>query len=66
MIIDTGANKTIVRTDLAQKLGEKLIWTSSCIILQTVTSDKINVYRKVYLNITFGDAIYHHVAYLLR
>ncbi|GFX94265.1 retrovirus-related Pol polyprotein from transposon 412 [Trichonephila clavipes] len=27
MIIDTGANLSIIRNDLAQKLQEKLIWT---------------------------------------
>ncbi|GFU33818.1 retrovirus-related Pol polyprotein from transposon 412 [Nephila pilipes] len=37
MIIDTGANVTIIRTNLAHKLGENLIWTPPCITLQTVT-----------------------------
>ncbi|GFS51523.1 retrovirus-related Pol polyprotein from transposon 412 [Nephila pilipes] len=40
MIIDTGAKVTIIRTDLAYKLG------------------------KVYLNIAFGHAKYHHMAYV--
>ncbi|GFU38925.1 gag-Pol polyprotein [Nephila pilipes] len=64
MIIDTEANVTIIRTDLAHKLGEKLFWTPPCITHQTVTGDRINVYGKVYLNIAFGDAIYHHMAYV--
>ena len=34
------------------------------VTLKTVTGYKINVYLKVYLNITFGDAIYHHVVYV--
>ena len=29
-----------------------------------MTGDKINVHGKVHFNITFGDAIYHHVAYV--
>ena len=60
----TGANITIIRSDLAHRLGEKLIWTPPCITLQTVTGDKINVHGKVHLNIAFGDAIYHHVAFV--
>ena len=35
-----------------------------CVTLQTVTSDKIYIYGKFYLNIAFGDAFYHHVAYV--
>ena len=62
MIIDTGANVTIIRSDLAHKLGGKLIWTPPCVTLQTVTGDKINVHGKVHLGIAFGDAIYHHMA----
>ncbi|GFS77311.1 retrovirus-related Pol polyprotein from transposon 412 [Nephila pilipes] len=61
MIIDTGANVTIIRADMAYKLGEKLIWTPPCITLLT---DKINVHGKVNLNIAFGDAMYHHMAYV--
>ena len=63
-IIFTGANATIIRSDLAHKLGKKLIWTPPCVILQTVTDDKINVHGKVYLNITLEDDIYHQVAYV--
>ena len=29
-----------------------------------MTGDNINVYGKVYLNIIFGNAIFHHVAYV--
>ena len=29
-----------------------------------MTGDKINVHGNVHLNITFGDAIYHNVAYV--
>ena len=46
MIVDTGANVSIIKTDLAHKLGEKLNWTLLCVSLQTVTGDKINVQGK--------------------
>ncbi|GFU09780.1 retrovirus-related Pol polyprotein from transposon 17.6 [Trichonephila clavipes] len=35
MIIDTGANVSIIRNDLPQKLKEKLIWTPPRVVLQT-------------------------------
>ncbi|KFM75577.1 hypothetical protein X975_20378, partial [Stegodyphus mimosarum] len=60
MIIDTGANVTIIRKDLAQKFKEKLIWTPSCVILQTASGEKIDVEGKLNVNITFGSATYHH------
>ena len=44
MVIDTGAYVTIIRSDLAHKLGGKLIWTPPCVTLQTVTGDKIDVH----------------------
>ena len=64
MIIDTGANVTIIRSDLAQKLGGKLIWTPPCVTLQTVTGDMINVHGKIPLNMAFGDDTYYYVAYV--
>ncbi|GFU07808.1 hypothetical protein TNCV_3551401 [Trichonephila clavipes] len=41
MIIDTGANVSIIRNDLAQKLKEKLLWTPPRVVLQT-TSTRTN------------------------
>ena len=64
MIVDTGANEIIIRTDLAHRLGEKLIWTPPCVTLQTLIGDKINVRGIVNLNIAFGNCTYHHVAYV--
>ncbi|GFY13558.1 retrovirus-related Pol polyprotein from transposon 17.6 [Trichonephila clavipes] len=40
MIIDTGANVSIIRNDLAQKLKDKLIWTPPRVVLQTVTANE--------------------------
>lgn len=63
-IIDTGANVTIIRKDLAQQLDEKLIWTPPSVTLQTVSGDKINIHGKLNINITFGSVTYHHTAYV--
>ncbi|KFM57791.1 hypothetical protein X975_26945, partial [Stegodyphus mimosarum] len=60
MIIDTGANVTIIRKDLAQQFKDKLIWTPSCVTLQTASDDKMGIYEKLNVNITFGSAAYHH------
>ncbi|KFM62548.1 hypothetical protein X975_20006, partial [Stegodyphus mimosarum] len=64
MIIDTGANVTIIRKDLAQKFKDKLIWTPSCVTLETASGEKIDVEGKLNVNITFGSATYHHTAYV--
>ncbi|GFU32294.1 gag-Pol polyprotein [Nephila pilipes] len=61
MIIDTGANVTIIITDLAHKLGKK---THLDATLQTVIDNRINIHGKVYLNIAFGDAMYHYMTYV--
>ncbi|GFX30619.1 hypothetical protein TNCV_4861431 [Trichonephila clavipes] len=60
MIIDTGANVSIIRNDLAQKLKEKLIWTPPRVVLQTVTGEKIDIHGKLKVKIKFGDATYQH------
>ena len=65
MIINTGVNITIMRSDLAHELGEKLIWMPHNVTLQAVTDDKINIHGKVYTNITFGDATYQHLVYVV-
>ncbi|GFV81129.1 retrovirus-related Pol polyprotein from transposon 412 [Trichonephila clavipes] len=60
MIIDTGANVSIIRNDLAQKLQEKLIWTPPRVVLQTVTGEKIDIHGKLKVKIKFGDTTYQH------
>ncbi|GFX70407.1 retrovirus-related Pol polyprotein from transposon opus [Trichonephila clavipes] len=60
MIIDTGANVSIIRNDLAQKLKEKLIWTPPRVVLQTVTGKKIDIHGKLKVKIKFGDTTYQH------
>ncbi|KFM74235.1 hypothetical protein X975_18466, partial [Stegodyphus mimosarum] len=64
MIIDTGANVTIIRRDLAQTFKDKLIWTPSCVTLETASGEKIDIEGKLNVNITFGSAAYHHTAYV--
>ncbi|GFW77905.1 retrovirus-related Pol polyprotein from transposon 412 [Trichonephila clavipes] len=64
MIIDTGANVSIIRNDLAQKLKEKLIWTPPRVVLQTVTGEKIDIHGKLRVKIKFGDATYQHAVYV--
>ncbi|GFX63746.1 hypothetical protein TNCV_215461 [Trichonephila clavipes] len=50
MVVDTGANVSIIRKDLAQNAQVSVIWTPPCISLQTVTGDKIQIHGKA--NIT--------------
>ncbi|GFX61818.1 retrovirus-related Pol polyprotein from transposon 412 [Trichonephila clavipes] len=64
MIIDTGANVSIIRNDLAQKLIEKLIWTAPRVVLQTVTGEKIDIHGKLKVKIKFGDTTYQHAVYV--
>ncbi|GFX50576.1 retrovirus-related Pol polyprotein from transposon opus [Trichonephila clavipes] len=46
MIIDTGANVSIIWNDLAQKL-KKLIWTPPRVVLQTVTGERFDIHGKL-------------------
>ncbi|GFX35073.1 retrovirus-related Pol polyprotein from transposon 412 [Trichonephila clavipes] len=60
----TGANVSIIRNDLAQKLQEKLIWTPPRVVLQTVTGEKIDIHGKLKVKIKFGDTTYQHAVYV--
>ncbi|GFW22938.1 retrovirus-related Pol polyprotein from transposon 17.6 [Trichonephila clavipes] len=64
MIIDTGANVSIIRNDLAQKLKEKLLWTPPRVVLQTVTGENIDIHGKLKVKIRFGDTTYQHAVYV--
>ncbi|GFW99446.1 hypothetical protein TNCV_3007481 [Trichonephila clavipes] len=46
MFVDTGANVSIIRKDLAQNSKVSFIWTPHCVSLQTLTGDKIQVHGK--------------------
>ncbi|GBM66543.1 Retrovirus-related Pol polyprotein from transposon 297 [Araneus ventricosus] len=47
MLVDTGANVTLLRTDLAQKLKEQLIYTGPNISLKTATGEKTEIRGKL-------------------
>ncbi|GFV84297.1 retrovirus-related Pol polyprotein from transposon 412 [Trichonephila clavipes] len=64
MIIDTGANVSIIRNDLVKKLKEKLIWIPPRVVLQTVTGEKIDIHGKLKVKIKFGDTTYQHAVYV--
>ncbi|GFT65334.1 hypothetical protein TNCV_1559771 [Trichonephila clavipes] len=64
MVVDTGANVSIIRKDLAQNSQVSIIWTPPCVSLQTVTSDKIEVHGKANITLRFGNIDYHHTAYI--
>ncbi|GFT52814.1 retrovirus-related Pol polyprotein from transposon 412, partial [Nephila pilipes] len=66
MIVDTRANVTLMREDIAQQLNEKIIWTLPCVILQTVTGDKIPIIGKMNIKITFGNNAYSHTVYVAK
>ncbi|GFT92064.1 retrovirus-related Pol polyprotein from transposon 412 [Trichonephila clavipes] len=46
MVVDNGANVSIIRKYLAQNSQVSIIWTPPCVSLQTVTGDKIHVHGK--------------------
>ncbi|KFM65998.1 hypothetical protein X975_24438, partial [Stegodyphus mimosarum] len=62
MIIETGANVTIIRKDLAQQFKDKLIWTPSSVTLQTASGEEIDIDGKLNVNITLESDPYHHKA----
>ncbi|GBO04638.1 hypothetical protein AVEN_107664-1 [Araneus ventricosus] len=47
MLVDTGANVTLVRTDLAQKLKGNFIYTAPNISLKTATGEKAEIHGKL-------------------
>ncbi|GFV95859.1 retrovirus-related Pol polyprotein from transposon 412 [Trichonephila clavipes] len=64
MVVDTGANMSIIRKDFAQNSEVSIVWTPSCIFLQIVTDDKIQVHGKANIHIRFGNIGFHHTAYI--
>ncbi|GFY17974.1 retrovirus-related Pol polyprotein from transposon 412 [Trichonephila clavipes] len=64
MVVDTGANVSIIRKYLAQNTKVSIIWTLPCVPLQTVTGDKIQVHGKANITLRFGNIDYHHTAYI--
>ncbi|GFW97338.1 retrovirus-related Pol polyprotein from transposon 412 [Trichonephila clavipes] len=64
MVVDTGANVSIIRKDLAQNSKVNIIWTPPCVSLQTVMGDKIEVHEKTNVTLRFGSINYHHTTYV--
>ncbi|GFV00879.1 hypothetical protein TNCV_1386931 [Trichonephila clavipes] len=57
MVVDTGANVSINRKDLAQNSQVSIIWTPPCVSLQIVTGDKIQVHGKANITLKFGETL---------
>ncbi|GFX61089.1 retrovirus-related Pol polyprotein from transposon 412 [Trichonephila clavipes] len=64
MVVDTGANVSIIRKDLAQNSKLSIIWMMPFVSLQTVTGDKIQVHGKANVTLRFGNIDYHHMAHI--
>ncbi|GBO01645.1 hypothetical protein AVEN_68076-1 [Araneus ventricosus] len=63
MLIDTGANATLLRTDLAKKLKE-LIYTAPNISLNTATGEKAEIHIKLNATIECGSRKFQHGIYI--
>ncbi|GBM00287.1 Retrovirus-related Pol polyprotein from transposon 297 [Araneus ventricosus] len=64
MLLDTGANVTLLRKDLAQKLKEQLICTGPNISLKIATGEKTEIRRKLDASIECGSRKFHHRIYV--
>ncbi|GBO39194.1 hypothetical protein AVEN_80367-1 [Araneus ventricosus] len=64
MLVDTGANVTLLRTDLAQKLKEQLIYTAPNISLKTATGEKTEIRGKLDASLECGLRKFHHRIYV--
>ncbi|GBN51389.1 hypothetical protein AVEN_271771-1 [Araneus ventricosus] len=64
MLVDTGANVTLLRTDLAQKLKEKLSYTAPNISLKIVTGEITEIRGKMDASIECGSRKFHHIFYV--
>ncbi|GBM19353.1 hypothetical protein AVEN_94468-1, partial [Araneus ventricosus] len=64
MLVDTGANVTLVRTDLAQKLKGNVIYTAPNISLKTATGEKAEIQGKLDAAIECGSRKFQHKIYV--
>ncbi|GBO29548.1 Retrovirus-related Pol polyprotein from transposon 412 [Araneus ventricosus] len=64
MLVDTSANITLLRTDLAQKLKEQVIYTAPNISLKTTTGEKTEIRGKLDASIECGSRKFHHRIYV--
>ncbi|GFT55561.1 retrovirus-related Pol polyprotein from transposon 297 [Nephila pilipes] len=54
MLVDTGANVTLLRTDIAHKLNQQFICMAPNIFLKTATGEKANIHVKLDVSIECG------------
>ncbi|GBM32431.1 Retrovirus-related Pol polyprotein from transposon 297 [Araneus ventricosus] len=64
MLVDTGANVTLLRTDLAQNLKEQLIYTAPNISSKTATGEKTEILGKLDASIECRSRKFHHRIYV--
>ncbi|GBN83301.1 Retrovirus-related Pol polyprotein from transposon 297, partial [Araneus ventricosus] len=64
MLVDTGANVTLVRTDLPQKLKGNFIYTAPNISLKTATGEKVEIHEKLGAAIECGSRKFQHKIYV--
>ncbi|UYV77521.1 K02A2.6-like, partial [Cordylochernes scorpioides] len=66
MVIDSGANVTLLRVDLAQRMESisRRIPASNELVLQTATGEQAKVYGQVVLKFQIGNNLFSHLGYL--
>ncbi|GBL78715.1 hypothetical protein AVEN_65273-1 [Araneus ventricosus] len=64
MLVDTGANVNLLRTDLAQKLKEQIIYKAPNISLKTATGEKTEIRGKLDASTECGSRRFHHKIYV--
>ncbi|GFT78669.1 uncharacterized protein NPIL_518731, partial [Nephila pilipes] len=64
MLVDTGANVTLLRTDIAQKLNQQFIYTAPNIFLKTATREKVSIHGKLEASIECGSRRFQHKVYV--
>ncbi|GFT02905.1 retrovirus-related Pol polyprotein from transposon 297 [Nephila pilipes] len=64
MLVDTFANVTLLRTDIAQKLNQQFIYTALNIFLKTANGKKVNKHGKLDASIECGSRRIQHKVYV--
>ncbi|GFS99824.1 transposon Ty3-G Gag-Pol polyprotein [Nephila pilipes] len=64
MLVDTGANVTLLRTDIAQKSNQQFIYGAPDIFLKTATGEKANIHGKMDASIECGSRRFQHKVYV--
>ncbi|GBL87303.1 hypothetical protein AVEN_134647-1 [Araneus ventricosus] len=64
ILVDTGANITILRTELAQNLKGQLIYTDPNIFLNTTTGEKAEIHDKLDASIECGSRKFQYSIYV--